>query len=294
MGLELPKRARTLVFVVVGLFSLFLLGGCSSETAGQWKRVAMPIPATEEAPHTLHLWQWVWLTAMIVGCIVWGLIFYASFRFRRRSEDDVPVQTRYNLPIEMFYTMAPIIMVIVLFFFTVKTQNEVFHQFEHPDRTITVVGQQWSWTFNYNLSYNDNTDKFVPTGPVRYDVGTTAHRPTLWLVKGERTEFHLYSPDVIHSFWVPNFLFKLDVVPGRDNKFGVTPTRLGTFDGRCAELCGLYHSQMLFDVKVVTKDQFDAHLDQLAKEGNTGPALGGSFVRKQPGLEPTSAQNGAE
>ncbi|WP_310963129.1 aa3-type cytochrome oxidase subunit II [Nocardioides terrisoli] len=292
MSLELPKRARTLAFVVVGLSSLFLLSGCSSADKGEWKRLAMPVPATQEAPHTLHLWQWAWVAALITGGIVWGLIFYASFRFRRRHEDEVPVQTRYNLPIEIFYTIAPIMMVIVFFFFTVKTQNEVLHQFEHPDRTITVVGQQWSWTFNYNLGYDDTTNKFVPTGKVVYDAGTTANRPTLWLVKGERTEFHLYSPDVIHSFWVPDFLFKMDVVPGRDNKFGLTPSRLGTFEGRCAELCGLYHSQMLFNVKVVTKPQFDAHMAELAKQGNTGEAVGGSDVSTQTGLETT--QNGGQ
>lgn len=272
-----------------------LLSGCAVDENSQIKRLAMPVPATKEAPHTFDLWMWSWLAAIITGAIVWGLIFYASWRFRRRSDDEVPVQTRYNMPIEVFYTVAPIIMVITFFFFTVKTQDQVFHQFNSPDRTISVVGQQWSWTFNYN--YNSGTRE-PEGGQTVHEVGTTANRPTLWLAKGEKTEIHLYSPDVIHSFWVPDFLFKLDVIPGRDNKFGITPTRLGTYDGRCAELCGLYHSKMLFNVKVVTKPQLEAHLAKLAKNPeNRGPALGNSLTVRQPGLESAadaSATTGGE
>ncbi|MGN6781642.1 MAG: aa3-type cytochrome oxidase subunit II [Marmoricola sp.] len=287
MSLELPKRVRRVGAASLGVSALLLLSGCSTVNQDTWSRFAMPLPSSQEATHILSLWQSAWVTAMITGAIVWGLIFYSVFRFRRRRADEIPVQTRYNLPIEIFYTMAPVIMVIVFFFFTVKTQNESLHQFEHPDRTITVVGQQWSWAFNYNLTYDDAHRKFVPTGqgPVVHEVGTTAVRPTLWLVKGERTEFHLYSPDVIHSFWVPAFLFKMDVVPGRDNHFGITPTRYGTFEGRCAELCGLYHSKMLFNVKVVDRAAFDKHMQALEADKQTGPALGGSEVNDQTGLD---------
>lgn len=296
----LPKRARTTVIGVSVVASLLLLSGCSQHDKDTWKRIAMPAPRSAEAPHILHLWQGAWIAAMITGVIVWALIFYAAFRFRRRSDDEVPVQTRYNLPIEIFYTLAPVMMVIVFFFFTVKAQNDSLHDFEHPDTTITVVGQQWSWTFNYNLTYNDSykpgtNDKapmFVPAsstlGPstVAHDTGTTADRPTLWLPLGKKVEFHLYSPDVIHSFWSTDFLFKMDVVPGRDNHFGLVPTRLGEFEGRCAELCGLYHSRMLFNVKVVTPQQYAAHIAQLAKSPATaGQATGGSEVAYQPGLE---------
>jgi cytochrome c oxidase subunit 2 len=293
----LPKRARVTLFGVLAVSTL-LLSGCSNADMETWKRVAMPVPGTQEAPHTLHLWQWVWLAAMIVGVIVWGLIFFSAWHFRRRSDDEVPVQMRYHLPIEIFNTVAPVMMVIVVFFFTVQTQNKVFHDFEKPDTTITVVGQQWSWTFNYNLTHNpsytpginDPTPEYVPASTtlgadeVVHESGTTGQQPTLWLPLGKKVEFHLYSPDVIHSFWAVDFLMKLDVVPGRDNHFGVVPTRLGTFAGRCAELCGLYHSKMLFTVKVVTPQQYAAHIAELSKTAsNRGPALGGNAVNLQPG-----------
>jgi cytochrome c oxidase subunit 2 len=92
----------------------------------------------------------------------------------------------------------------------------------------------------------------------------------MYLPVGERVEFVLTARDVIHSFWVPQFLQKLDVIPGRVNKFQVVPTEEGTFKGKCAELCGAYHANMLFNVKVVPRAEFDAHMDDLKAQGQTG------------------------
>jgi cytochrome c oxidase subunit II len=290
VGLQLPKRARNVALGAVAGSAALLLSGCSVGTTDEWKRVAMPDPASAEGPGMLHLWQGAWIAAMVTGVITWGLILYAVFRFRRRSDDEIPVQTRYNLPIEIFYTVAPIMMVIVFFFFTVQEQDRVLKDVKDPDNTITVVGQQWSWTFNYNYDagYDDFKGQSVGS-PVVYESGTPADPPTLWLVKDETVEVHLYSPDVIHSFWVPAFLFKMDVFPGRDNHYTFTPNRIGTFEGRCAELCGVYHSRMLFKVKVVDQAAYDAHLSALAKAKQFGPALGDTDVNHEAGLE----QNGA-
>ena len=290
MGLQFPKRARNVALGAVAGAAVLMLSGCSDQNRAEWKRIAMPVPASKEGDGILHLWQGAWIAALAVGVVTWFLILYAVFRFRRRSEDEIPVQTRYNLPIEIFYTVAPIMMVIVFFFFTVQEQDRVIHTVKDPDNTITVVGQQWSWAFNYN--YDANADDFngkAVGSPVVHEIGTPADPPTLWLVKDESVEVHLYSADVIHSFWVPAFLFKMDVFPGRDNHFTFTPNRTGTFDGRCAELCGTYHSRMLFKVKVVDQAAYDAHLRDLASSGNSGPAVGGSEVNEQYGLD----QNGA-
>jgi cytochrome c oxidase subunit 2 len=229
------------------------------------------------------LWMGSWLAAMLVGVLVWGLIIYACVKFRRRHDDEIPVQTRYNLPIEILYTVAPVVVVLVLFYYTVVIQNDTLASASESggkaDHTLTVVGQQWSWTFNYEK------DDALDGSTTVYEGGTTADRPTLVLPVNESVEIKLRSPDVVHSFWVPAFLFKMDVVPGRDNHFGFTPTREGTFIGRCAELCGVYHSRMLFDVKVVSADEYAAHLQKLEQEGNTGLALGGSETTQQDGLQ---------
>ncbi|WP_307828134.1 cytochrome c oxidase subunit II [Nocardioides sp. SYSU D00038] len=265
MSLQLPRRAagkrgipRTAALVVLGLSTLFL-AGCSDETAAG--RLAMPDPASEQGEHILNLWQGAWIAALITGGLVWGLIFYATWRFRRRSADDpIPVQTRYNLPLEIFYTIAPVIMVIVFFNHTVKTQNLVLEESERPDHTVYVVGQKWSWTFNY-------VEEPAGDGKVLFEAGTGSYIPKLVLPVGETTRFELRSPDVIHDFGVPGFLMKMDVIPGRNNHYEIKPTAEGTYRGACYELCGTYHSRMLFTVDVVSPEEYEDYLEELAATG---------------------------
>jgi len=307
VGLQLPKRAagnlrRVALLAALGT-SLLLLSSCSSETEGEWKRLAMPDPASEQGEHILHLWQGAWIAALITGAVVWGLIFFAVFRFRRRSEDEVPIQTRYNLPLEIFYTIAPIIMVIVFFQHTVNVQNTVLDDSLPVDNTIEVTGQQWSWTFNYGIgsmdaSANDDpADQNYPYSSYVYTAGTASHIPTLVMPVGKTTRFNLHSPDVIHDLGVPGFLMKMDVVPGRVNHYEITPTREGEYAGKCYELCGVYHSRMLFKVDVVSQAEYDKYLQGLQRAGQESqtPLIGGSDAYTQAGLgSGTESDGGAE
>jgi cytochrome c oxidase subunit II len=282
LRLHLPKKVGKFGLLSMAAASMLLLGACSAKDQTEIKRFAQPVGATDRADSIHNLWMGSWLAAILIGVLVWGLILYACVKFRRRRDDEIPVQTRYNLPIEILYTVAPVIVVLVLFYFTVITQNQVLAQASEsgkPDHKITVVGQQWSWTFNYDA------DKALDGKTTVYEVGTPADLPTLVLPVNQTVELQLRSPDVIHSFWVPAFLFKMDVVPGRDNHFGFTPTRTGTFVGRCAELCGTYHSRMLFNLKIVTPSQYATHLRDLQRQGNVGQNLGGSEVNQQNGLQ---------
>jgi cytochrome c oxidase subunit 2 len=216
---------------------------------------------------------------MIVGVLVWGLIFYVCIRFRRRDPDEIPVQTRYNLPMEILYTIAPVIVVLVFFKFVVDTLGDVQDKSEKPDHVVRVVGQQWSWTFNYV------EDQALDGQTTVFEAGTPAELPTLYLPVGESVRFELTSPDVVHSFWIPAFNYKLDVIPGRSNEFQMTPIRTGSFEGRCAELCGTYHSRMLFNVEIVSPDEYAQHLQQLQDAGNVGLAVGGQEAITQDGLQ---------
>ena len=281
MSLQLPRRARSIALVAMVSGVTLLVSSCSVAERRSFRRLAQPEDITNRSEGMHSLWMGAWLAAIIVGIVVWGLIGYACVKYRRRRDDEIPVQTRYNLPIEILYTVAPVVMVLVFFFFTVTVQNEVLAAPKggKADHTVIVVGQQWSWTFNYDK------DPALDGSTTVYEGGTTADRPTLYLPVDQSVDFELRSPDVIHSFWVPAFLFKMDVVPGRKNHFSLTPTREGTFKGRCAELCGTYHSRMLFNVKVVSQDEYKSHLEQLRQRGNIGPALGGSEVTKQAGLD---------
>jgi cytochrome c oxidase subunit 2 len=287
VGLQLPKRRHKVVVWTAVASGMLVLSGCSQAQETQIRRLAQPVGATDRAPVVHSLWMWGWLAAMVVGVLVWGLIGYACIKFRRRSDDEIPVQTRYNLPIEILYTVAPIVMVVVFFYFTVQAQDKVLAATQGPPQhTIDVVGQQWSWTFNYVK------DKSLDGSTTVFDAGTPAYRPTLVLPVNQTVRVNLSSPDVIHSFWVPAFLFKMDVVPGRHNHFSFTPTREGDYLGRCAELCGVYHSRMLFNVKIVNASAYSAYLQKLKAEGNTGLALGGSQARTEAGLD-TDSQGGA-
>lgn len=273
MGQQLPKRARRVATWAAVFATLLMVGACSPQDREQVEQLAMPVPATDRAPAINELWRGGWLAAIIVGILVWGLILYVVFHFRRRSDDEVPVQTRYNLPIEILYTVAPIVVVLVFFYFTIQTQNTVLASSSEEDggeseHTINVIGAQWSWTFNY-------IGEEAVDGRDVYTIGTPQDFPTLVLPVNESVDINLNSPDVIHSFWVPSFLFKLDVVPGRDNSFSFTPTREGSYAGKCTEFCGVYHSRMLFNVEIVSDEEFDEHLVELAQQGNVGTLEGG-------------------
>ena len=134
--------------------------------------------------------------------------------------------------------------------------------------TINVVAKQWSWDFNYVEA--DVYESGVQIEPDQATGEPLNQQPVLVLPVGKRVEFVLNARDVIHSFWVPAFLQKLDMIPGKTNRFQVVPTQEGTFQGKCAELCGAYHSQMLFQVKVVSQGAYDAEIARLKSLGQTG------------------------
>lgn len=252
------QRHPARVLALTGLL-LATLTACSSS---ELPTFAMPVrDATDQAPRILSLWQGSWIAALATGGVVWGLILWSVvFHRRRRGETGLPPQTRYNLPIEVLYTVVPFIMVAVFFYFTARDEERIMEVSANPDHVVTVTGIQWSWQFAYTSDGGGQT------------TGTPGKPPTLVLPKGESVQFRLVSDDVIHSFWVPAFLFKMDVIPGQRNVFEVTPTKLGTFKGKCAELCGQDHARMLFNVDVVSPSEFQERVAALKDRNEQGRA----------------------
>ena len=287
MGLLQTQRLRRTGWWATAATGLLTLTACSEQSQEEWERGAMPVGAADHSDSVIFFWQWTWVTALIVGVLTWGLILFAVVKYRRRHDDEIPVQTRYNLPMELLYTVAPVVVVLVFFKYVIDTQNEVPYDGKggNADHTVKVVGQQWSWTFNYI------EDEALDGQTTVFQDGNPQDIPTMYLPVGESVEFQLRSPDVIHSFWVPAFTYKLDVIPGRDNNFTMTPVREGDYVGRCAELCGTYHSRMLFNVKVVSAEEFAEHLRELQEMGNIGEVVGGEHATTQQGLE--DAESGA-
>ncbi|WP_449410263.1 aa3-type cytochrome oxidase subunit II [Nocardiopsis aegyptia] len=233
--------------------------GCASNDL---TRLGMPEPITEQAERVLSLWQGSWVAAFAVGILVWGLMIWTIIFHRKRSE-QLPPQVRYNLPIEALYTVLPIVIVSVLFYFTARDQAYLLETEEPADVHVEVVAFQWAWQFNYldNTKEEGGETLFTEVGIPNPD-GTAdpSTQPTLVLPENAVVHFDLHSTDVIHSFWVPAFGFKMDVVPGRDNAFQVQLNEgtEGEYIGRCAELCGVDHTRMLFNVEVLPQAEYEA------------------------------------
>jgi cytochrome c oxidase subunit 2 len=175
------------------------------------------------------------------------------------------------MPIEIFYTIVPLILVVGFFAFTARDQTILETQYDDPDVSITAIGKQWAWDFQYNGETEDDTVWTMGVQAVTDEKGTViSDLPTLYLPVDKTVKIKLGSRDVIHSFWVIDFLYKKDLYVGRDNFWSFTPTREGTYAGRCAELCGQYHSNMLFTVKVVSEDEYQQYLASLKEAGQTG------------------------
>ncbi|GIG27430.1 cytochrome c oxidase subunit II [Cellulomonas marina] len=272
MHLQNPRRRRRAAGLRASALGLavLVLAGCSSD---QLARGYLPGDSANEVTNQtgriMSLWVGSWIAALIVGVITWGLMLWCVAVYRKRKNDDVlPVQLRYHVPLEIMYVILPILMVGVLFYYTARDQHEIQTVSGDPDLRVQVIGKQWSWDFNY--LDDDVYDSGVQAEGVGQE-GTLAEQITLYLPVDETVEFTLNSRDVIHSFWVPAFLYKMDVIPGQTtNTFEVTPTKEGTYVGKCAELCGEYHASMLFNVKVVSREEYDEHIEALRDAGQTG------------------------
>lgn len=218
-----------------------LLGGCAGSSFGA------PESAALQGRDVVALWRIFFLAAVAVGVLVLALILWSAVRYRRRS-DELPRQFHENVPIEVVYTALPVLLVAVLFALTARTQARVLALDPDPDLVVRVTAFQWQWRFDY------------PAEGVTV-VGESRRAPEVMLPVGETVRVELTSADVVHAFYVPEFLSKRDAVPGRVTRFDVTVTRTGSWEsGRCAEFCGLFHDRMTFSVRGVGRAEFDAWL----------------------------------
>ena len=262
-----PSLSARRLSLAAGATAL-LTSGCSGRDAYETAfGIGWPQPKTEQASTMYDVWLGSVAAAAAVGLGVYVLIAITVVRDRKKTE-ELPRQVRYNLPIEVLYTIVPFVIIAVLFYYTAVGENKVNKLTRNPDVSIGVVGFQWNWQFNYL------DDKVQVTGE-------PTHPATLVLPVNKRIRFTETSPDVIHSFWVPDFLFKRDVIPGRLNAFEIKPTQVGTYTGRCAELCGEKHDRMNFTVTVVSQADYDAYIEKLKSDPNAAAnSLGRALTTK--------------
>ena len=260
----MPRKPR-FKWAVLPVFAILIatLTGCTAQQAERGYLPGVP-GVTNHTDRITSLWVNSWIVLLGVGIIAWGLMFWAIIVYRRRKGDkEIPPQLRYNMPIETLFTVVPFILVVGFFAQTTIDMQEI----EKPvasDYRIEVIGKQWSWDFNYTK------DNVFDSGLQLKDNNSEAELPVLYLPVNKSVEIDLVSRDVIHSFWVVDFLYKKDVFPGVVNKMYFTPQIEGTYMGKCAELCGEYHSAMLFSVKVVGEKEFAKHMNDLKARGYVG------------------------
>lgn len=302
---SLSRRLRPLALPgLLGALAVTLSGCSWSQALG----MGWPDGITPEAHLNRELWIGAVIASLTVGAIVWGLIFWSSaFHRKKKTDTELPRQFGYNMPLELVLTVTPFLIISVLFYFTVVVQEKMLHIAKDPEVVVDVTAFQWNWKFGYQrVTFKDGTLTYDGADPARkkavvskpagvdtqgvelvgpihglhgedlsylnFDkietLGTQTEIPVLVLPAGKRVEFQLASADVVHSFWVPEFLFKRDVMPNpkANNSVNVYQveqiTKTGAFVGHCAEMCGTYHSMMNFEVRVVSANDFKAYLRQ--------------------------------
>ena len=247
-------RLRTLVRMAASLVVLALLGGC----------LFPPTPETTQSKEVFSLYTVVFVMGAIVFFLVEGAIVWSILRYRRR-DDRLPDQLHGNTMIEIVWTAIPTVIVLVLFALSTITLTNISAKAANPAVTIEVTGFQWQWTFRY-LNPAEQTK-------VDYEVtGTATKPPVMGLPVGQPIHLILKSADVIHSFYVPHFLIKRDVIPFpatiQPNELEFTITDPGTYGGQCAEFCGDLHSRMTFSIQAMTPADYEQWLAD-AKAGKT-------------------------
>jgi len=229
------RRLAAAAVVAVGL----LLTGCKVPSFGEYPG------STTQARTEYHLWQGFFIAGLVVGGIVLALIIWALVRYRRKNE-DIPPQTQYHTLTEVIYTAVPIVIVLVLFVFTVLAENKVDAVVPNPQAKISVHAFQWGWEFQY-------------PGGVKV-IGQTTEAPTMVIPAGQSVRITLNSLDVLHGFYVPQFNFSRYASPGYNTQFDFNVLHPGTYRGQCTQLCGLYHSLMFFNVKAVSPSAYSQWL----------------------------------
>ena len=296
---------------------LLLLTSCSTSDIEKRIRWGWPTGVTKQAERMRVLWSWSGVAALVLGVIVWGLIFWCCIRYRKRN-DELPRQTKYNFVVEIICFTVPLVIIAGLFWRTVVVENYVNKLSANPDVRVQVDAFKWNWQFEYHsykgqdgqqhqtvykgeqsvvvgddnpgqkqtcdeAASNQSTVCGASTddasgNPLYFStVGSQNEIPVLVIPVDKKVRIVEHSEDVIHSFWVPEFLFKRDVIPygttstARDNQFEIVPTHIGRYVGRCAELCGTYHSAMNFEVRVVSEQTFEDYLKALGSLPSSEP-----------------------
>ncbi|MET1231769.1 MAG: cytochrome c oxidase subunit II [Candidatus Limnocylindrales bacterium] len=271
------RTRRTLTLVIIAALTVAAIVGLIVFYPADWPGFAPPSPVTVQGQDTEDIYRFVFTIAAIIFLLVEGAILFAVLRYRR-TDDELPVQTHGNLIAEAAWTIVPAIIVIALFFVSIGVQNKVEARSPNPDVTIDVVGFQWQWTVGYGCPASYATEATVqPAEDCEFALtGLGEEGPDIHVPVNQTVHFRLHAADVIHAFYVPHFLYKKDVIPGRVNGFDVIVEQPGTYGGQCAELCGLSHGDMFFTLTAEDRGAYDTWYATQVEGANASPSPGPS------------------
>ncbi len=234
---KLKRLLRVVRYVVVSGLIMVALPAIALAAPPSPLNPASPAGRSIANLHNIILW-----IAVVVFVIVAGLLIYSLVRFRRRSPDEPEPDQSFdgNTTLETIWTIIPVIILVALLALTLQTFQDTDPN-RPTDLTIRVIGKQWLW----EVQYPDHGISLIGE---------------MWLPVNTDVRVEITSDDVIHSFWVPKLGGKVDAVPGYLNVTWFNADRAGTLRGQCAEYCGMGHSKMPIEVKVVDQQSFDLWL----------------------------------
>ena len=257
--------AGVVVAILIALVVAVFLSGWGSS-------LYPPNAVTSQAHEVRGLYDIVFAFAIAIFIIVEGLIVWSVLRYRRKPTDtELPVQTHGNNTVEVIWTLIPTAIVLFLFVISWQTLIHVDNVSATPDIRIHAIAGQFQWQFEYL----DGDGKKVVARQLTPAYDPVTHAGGMAVPVGRSIQVTLDSPDVIHAFYVPQFLFKRDVVPGVTNKFEFNVDVADAnqiFRGQCAELCGTGHRTMLFNVIALSSADYDTWLAALIEKSNATPA----------------------
>ncbi len=244
-----------------GCGALFIVGPVK-ELATQLVGTDLGSPhgVTTQAKWVHQLWHITFWFAVPIGLLVLGLIIWCVFRYRvKAGSDRTAEQFQYHIPIEAAYTIIPLVIVAIVFGFMYNAENKVNAVSNNPDIKITVEGFQWGWRFDY-----PNGHMQVGTVANELNINSENNLPVLVIPIQKTVQLHVVSLDVVHTFYVPEFLFQRDMIPGVNNTFDINVTTPGVYPGQCNNICGEYHAYMRFLVDAMTPSEFNTWYSQQA------------------------------
>jgi cytochrome c oxidase subunit 2 len=198
-----------------------------------------------------QLWHITYFFAVPIGVIVLGGIIWCVIRYRDKGDGSgggrKAAQFQYHIPIEAAYTIIPLVIVAVVFGFMYSAENNVNKVSKTPAVKITVEGFQWGWRFTYPNGHAE-----VGTVANELNINSNDNLPVLYLPANETVQLHLVSDDVVHTFYVKEFLYNRDLIPGINNTVDFNVNKTGMYQGQCNNICGQYHAYMRFLVQVMT------------------------------------------